>query len=150
MAGERDGSGDGDLAVLLRSIRKGWGGGLMLGSRRLEDVADEAATRLTALQAENEALRGKMRAIVSHATGGSDQDIDAPLNDISVRITQNMARYYDGGKEAAQAENEKLREALEPFARLQVPRKAEGNAGFYSLRFRDIERARAALQGSQS
>lgn len=33
--------------------------------------------------------------------------------------------------------------AIAPFARLSVPKKPEGNAGFYSLLFADIEAARA-------
>lgn len=41
------------------------------------------------------------------------------------------------------AEVRALREALEPFARL-IPGK-QYNAGAYSIRFDDIERARAAL-----
>lgn len=39
-----------------------------------------------------------------------------------------------------------LVEALEPFARLEIPAKPEGNAGFYSIRLADIERAQAALK----
>lgn len=41
--------------------------------------------------------------------------------------------------------NEAMRKALEPFARLEVPKKPVGNAGAYSLRFSDIETAREAL-----
>lgn len=39
-----------------------------------------------------------------------------------------------------------LAKALEPFARLEIPAKPVGNAGFYSIRFADIERAQAALK----
>jgi len=39
---------------------------------------------------------------------------------------------------------EKLAKALEPFAALKTPVRRQGNAGFYSIRFADIERAQAA------
>lgn len=37
-------------------------------------------------------------------------------------------------------------EALEEFARLEVPAKPEGNAGFYSIPFKRIEKAQAAVR----
>jgi hypothetical protein len=40
---------------------------------------------------------------------------------------------------------EGLEDALKPFAVLEVPSNPEGNAGFYSLRFGDLRKARAAL-----
>jgi hypothetical protein len=43
------------------------------------------------------------------------------------------------------AECDRLREALKPFAALEVPKYAEHNAGFYSLFHADVKRARAAL-----
>lgn len=43
-----------------------------------------------------------------------------------------------------------LLEALKPFAALKLPTiKSPGNAGFYSLRFDDIRRAKAALSNSE-
>ena len=44
-----------------------------------------------------------------------------------------------------------VREALEPFAALEIPKNASGNAGFYSIRFSDIARAQVAITaiGSQ-
>jgi hypothetical protein len=54
-----------------------------------------------AIGADVEALRAKLRMIVSHATGGSSQDIDAYTNDICVRITENVNRIYAHGQEAA-------------------------------------------------
>ena len=38
-----------------------------------------------------------------------------------------------------------LREALEPFAELEIPKKPEGNAGFYSIPFGRIIKAQTAL-----
>lgn len=49
-------------------------------------------------------------------------------------------------REDLQAENARLRVALAPFARLQVPMRPVGNAGAYSIRFRDIEAAKSALE----
>lgn len=46
---------------------------------------------------------------------------------------------------ALKSENEKLREALEPFSRLQIPGLAQGNAGAYSIKHSWITAARAAL-----
>lgn len=43
------------------------------------------------------------------------------------------------------AANRKMRAALEAFAGLELPRRRGGNAGFYSIRFADVERARSAL-----
>jgi hypothetical protein len=42
-----------------------------------------------------------------------------------------------------------LLDALSPLARLQVPKRADGNAGFYSIYFSDIERARAAISSAK-
>lgn len=39
----------------------------------------------------------------------------------------------------------RLEGALKPFARLEIPRKSQGNAGAYSIRHTDIEAARLAL-----
>lgn len=38
-----------------------------------------------------------------------------------------------------------LRKALLPLARLEIPKKPQGNAGAYSIRHDDIRAARAAL-----
>lgn len=43
------------------------------------------------------------------------------------------------------AANRKMRAALEAFAGLELPRRRGGNAGFYLIRFADVERARSAL-----
>lgn len=42
---------------------------------------------------------------------------------------------------ALKEENVRLREALAPLAALDVPKKPQGNAGAYSIRFSDIARA---------
>lgn len=68
-------------------------------------------------------LRGKLRSVVSHATGGSSQDIDEGLNDICVRISRHRNDVWNtalekGRTEAAthittlEAEVEALRKAL--------------------------------------
>ena len=46
---------------------------------------------------------------------------------------------------APQGEVERLREALEPFARLEILAKRTGNVGIYGIPFDRIEKARAAL-----
>lgn len=48
-------------------------------------------------------------------------------------------------RDEARARAERAERALRPFGCLKVPSKPQGNAGFYSLRFCDIEAARAAL-----
>ena len=45
----------------------------------------------------------------------------------------------------AEAERDRLREALEPFAALQVPKRVYSDSGKYSIFHDDIGRARAAL-----
>lgn len=51
-----------------------------------------------------EQLRAKLRMIVSHATGGDSQDIDASINDICVRITETRNHVYQAGKERGKRE----------------------------------------------
>ncbi|MGN6099858.1 MAG: hypothetical protein ACTHOR_01815 [Devosia sp.] len=48
--------------------------------------------------------------------------------------------------ERLSAERDAAMEALEPLARLGLPKRPQGNAGFYSIRHNDISRARAALR----
>lgn len=43
-----------------------------------------------------------------------------------------------------------LVEALAEFAKLEIPKKPEGNAGFYSIPFKRIERAQEALSRHQA
>lgn len=42
-----------------------------------------------------------------------------------------------------------LAEALEALARLEIPTRPQGNAGAYSIRHSDIEKARAALASAK-
>lgn len=44
------------------------------------------------------------------------------------------------------ADVDELRAALTPLARLEVPKRPQGNAGAYSIRHSDIQRAQAALK----
>ena len=48
------------------------------------------------------------------------------------------------------AANRKMRAALEAFAGLELPRRRGGNAGFYSIRFADVERARSVLSTKET
>jgi hypothetical protein len=48
-------------------------------------------------------------------------------------------------EEMMMSEVERLREALKPFAALQLPKRRQGNAAYYSLFHADIERAKDAL-----
>jgi hypothetical protein len=62
---------------------------------------------LAALSVPNpdvERLRHKLRMIVSHATGGHSQDIDASINDICVRISENRNHVFAHGKEVGERE----------------------------------------------
>jgi hypothetical protein len=69
---------------------------------------------------------------------------------------QKLVNYHDqliadvsGELEAAEAEIERLREALEPFARLKLPAKPQYNAGAYSIYHDDIRRAASLLTKDQ-
>jgi hypothetical protein len=48
-------------------------------------------------------------------------------------------------RDAALARAEKAEAALRPFANLQIPTRPHGNAGAYSIRHNDIQRAKDAL-----
>jgi len=61
---------------------------------------------------EGEELRGKLRMIVSHATGGASQDIDASINDICVEITRRVNRVWEHAQEA---EREACAKVVEAF-----------------------------------
>lgn len=56
--------------------------------------------------AKLKAMPGKMRMIVSHATGGMHQDINLSTNDICVQITQHVNYVYEHGKEKGRAESQ--------------------------------------------
>lgn len=60
--------------------------------------------------------------------------------------TAEEANYIDNSIIQQMREGiESLRAALEPLARLQIPNKPQGNAGAYSIRFADIQRAKEIL-----
>jgi hypothetical protein len=73
---------------------------------------------------QREALQHKLRMVVSHATGGSSQDIDASVNDICVEITRMRNMVWEGGRQSALRDAAKaqttlpihgeMREALDP------------------------------------
>jgi hypothetical protein len=90
--------------------------------RRFTYAQVETAIRLALRQqaAEVEALRHKLLMIVSHASGGSLQDIDLSTNDISVEISRHVSRVYEEGKKTgatkAEAALARMREALTPSA----------------------------------
>ena len=58
-----------------------------------------------------------------------------------------MAKHFSTGDEGAHSDAEiaRLRTALAPLAALEVPKKPQGNSGFYSIRFAVIEAAKAAM-----
>lgn len=80
-------------------------------------------------------LRGKVILAVNDGCG--------PLNG-----SDYFERSFPASKQAMEAADviEQLCAALDPLARLSVPRKPQGNAAPYSIRFSDIERAAAALR----
>jgi hypothetical protein len=61
-------------------------------------------TRASVTNPDVERLRHKLRMIVSHATGGHSQDIDASINDICVRISENRNHVFAHGKEVGERE----------------------------------------------
>lgn len=102
-----------------------------------------------------EELRTKLRMIVSHATGGHSQDIDASVNDICVRISAMRNKVYQAGKDRASSGIERLVEALEPFASLPFDSDMPGDLsdeeaaewfGSYSIPALAIRRARSAIK----
>jgi len=59
-------------------------------------------------------LESKFRCVVSHATGGNFQDIDASLNEISVRISQFRTQLWEQAKQSgAKEEKAKLMERFD-------------------------------------
>tara|TARA_R110000868_G_scaffold20938_2_gene87742 strand:- start:1943 stop:2281 length:339 start_codon:yes stop_codon:yes gene_type:complete len=81
---------------------------------------------------EPECVRGRYDDIVVMET--------ERLSDAAFIAAANPATILD-----LLAANRKMRTALEPFAGLELPRRRGGNAGFYLIRFADVERARSAL-----
>lgn len=61
---------------------------------------------------ELDELRAKLRMVVSHATGGHSQDIDAGVNDICVRISANRNAIYQAGKDRSLEEAAKVARAV--------------------------------------
>lgn len=55
------------------------------------------------------------------------------------------AEVFEAANERLKDDLEKAREALRPFARLQLPAKSVGNAGPYPILFSDVERAAQTL-----
>lgn len=64
-------------------------------------------------------------------------------------VTLQTMRLSDGraALAAKDAEIEKLKAALMPLARLEIPRMPSGNAGAYSIRHSEIKTAQSALKG---
>lgn len=83
--------------ALIERLRKG---AMYICGSPLEEAVPihswltEAADRI-------EALQNNMRMIVSHATGGSFDDIDRSVNDICCEISRNRNHVYQAGKDAA-------------------------------------------------
>lgn len=69
-------------------------------------------------------LESKLRCVISHATGGSCDDISLSLNEIGVRITRHVNRVWESAQESALAKAtpspqiERAKEALEQIALL--------------------------------
>lgn len=86
----------------------------------LDKVAEAFAKHRATQAAELDALRSKLRNVVSHATGGNWSDhADASLNDICVEISRfRNVLYQDGkdkGREECQPELDALRGEVERF-----------------------------------
>lgn len=70
----------------------------------------------------------------------------------AVDIMLNLLKVIDADDSHLAKENERLKAeiaelvgALEPFAKLELPKKPEGNAGMWSLLHKDIRIAKEAL-----
>lgn len=85
-------------------------------------------------------LRAKLRMIVSHATCGHSQDIDASVNDICVRISANRNFVYRASKDRALEDAAKV---AEHEGRREV---FEDRRGFYKATARDIAAAIRTLK----
>jgi hypothetical protein len=57
------------------------------------------------LKREVDELKAKLKNVVSHATGGAVQDINLPLNELCVRITQRSNEIYQAGSVGLSDEN---------------------------------------------
>ena len=79
------------------------------------EAADALQPEIDRRVAEEKAnLEGKFRCVVSHATGGNFQDIDASLNEISVRISQFRTQLWEQAKQSgAKEEKAKLLERFD-------------------------------------
>lgn len=69
--------------------------------RRAGNAARDALRSTPTANAPVADVEHKLRMIVSHATGGSSQDIDASVNDICVAITRMRNKVWEGGRESA-------------------------------------------------
>lgn len=70
--------------------------------------------------------------------------LDGPRDELSYVLESEVP-----GANPTASQHDKLVEALRPFARLQVPKKPEGNASFYMIFHKHIEAARAALSSEE-
>lgn len=87
------------------------------------DNAQEFAEELCSLLDERDALKGKLKNIISHATMGTMDDSDAGMNDICVQITSIRNDMYTDGLERGRV---KERDRCFAIAMAEVTAMSEG------------------------
>jgi len=73
----------------------------------------------------------------------------AEAAEAKVTFWREASEHEASARAAAEAERDALREVLAPFARLEVPKRPQGNAGLYSILHKDVMAA-AALSGAKN
>ena len=101
----------------------------------IKAIADDSAD-------DHKAMEAALAAADAASLQGAEEVVQR-LRDIA--SDEGTTEYAWRVLTAATALLAELRVALEPLARLELPKKPQGNAGFYSIRHDDIRRARALL-----
>ena len=107
------------------------------------NLAEQRFEEIRSLKADNAAQAARIKELeqaleteknLSRGDWACQRDVDQ----MSIKV------------EALEAKLAAAEKTLEPFARLEIPSKPQGNAGAYSIRHKDILEARAVLGGKPS
>ncbi|PWL18871.1 hypothetical protein DKP76_07365 [Falsochrobactrum shanghaiense] len=109
---------------------------------KLEAAWLKAEGIISDLKADNAAKEARIKELekINAILMGDDEDKPRYT---TKRLKQEIAR----ATKALETKLAAAEKALEPFARLEIPSKPQGNAGAYSIRHKDILEARAVLGG---
>ena len=119
---------------------------LLDAAARSIDAAEAASTieRLSAIEQERDRLRTALIDAGRAAGGGVADTVSTDfLMHVPAQVTARLGR--------TEQERDALREALKPLAALNLPKGRHiGTAGFYSIRFEEIQVAKAALDQTRT